>query len=206
MNNKPGLSVKVALVVMMSASVPIVAQAAIPGHGERIRRSDAAIKIDVERTLRADRALMDSRIVVKSVRKGVVLLSGYAASSSDDVRARRLTARRRGVRGVFSESVIGMRAGSPALIAIQPRSPMQHGAFDSEDDVIRRNVQSALNDLDARANADVHVRVEEGVVWLTGSVPTWQGNNERLYAARSVTGVRSVVNELRVAAPSDERR
>ena len=207
MNTTIGRTVKVALVVIMSMVVSIVvAHAAAFGHGERVRRSDAAVKIDVERTLRADRALNDSRIVVKSVREGVVLLSGYAASSSDDVRARRLTARRRGVRGVFSESVIGVPPGSPALIAIQPRSTMQHGSFDTEDDVIRRNVQSALNDLDARANADVHVRVEEGVVWLTGSVPTWQGNNERLYAARSVTGVRSVVNELRVAAPNDERR
>jgi hypothetical protein len=87
MNNKLGLSVKVVLVVMMSASVPIVAQAAIPGRGERIRRSDAAIKVDVERTLRADRALNDSRIDVKSVTKGVVLLGGTATSSSDDFRA-----------------------------------------------------------------------------------------------------------------------
>jgi len=46
------------------------------------------------------------------------------------------------------------------------------------------------------------VRVTEGVVWLTGSVPTWQGNSSRLDAARSVTGVRSIINELRVVALS----
>lgn len=207
MNRKIGHSVEVALVVMMSLSAPIVAvHAAAPGPGERMRRSDAAIKIDVERTLRADGTLTDSKIVVKSVRKGVVLLGGTAASSSDDVRARRLTARRRGVRGVLSESVVDARVGVPVLIPIQPRSSVQHDSIDAEDDVIRRDVQSILNDHDASANADVHVRVTDGVVWLTGSVTTWQGNAERLHAARAVTGVRSVVNELRVAAPKGERR
>jgi osmotically-inducible protein OsmY len=200
MNTKLGHTIKVAFVVMMSVSVPIVIHAALPGHGERIRRSDAAIKIDVERTLRSDRALMDSSIVVKAVNKGVVLLGGTATSSSDDARARRLTTRRRGVRGVLSETVIA-RAGVPVLIPVQAQSPVPKGSVDTEDDVIRRNVQSALNDLDAQANAGVHVRVEDGVVWLTGSVPTWQGNNERLHAARSVTGVRSVINEMYVAAP-----
>ena len=37
-----------------------------------------------------------------------------------------------------------------------------------------------------------------GVVRLTGTVPTWQRNLSAVYAARSVTGVRSVRNELKV--------
>jgi osmotically-inducible protein OsmY len=35
-------------------------------------------------------------------------------------------------------------------------------------------------------------------VWLNGVVPTWEGNDARLHAARSVPGVRTIVNELQV--------
>jgi len=57
-------------------------------------------------------------------------------------------------------------------------------------------VENALRDLDARANAEIRVQVKDGVVRLTGSVPTWQGNDSRVSAARSVTGVRSIINSL----------
>ena len=77
---------------------------------------------------------------------------------------------------------------------------------DIEDDAIRRGVERALSDLDARANADIHVRVKDGIVWLIGSVPAWQGNDARLSATRSVSGVRSIVNSLRVDAPDIETR
>jgi|KBSSwiStaDraftv2_1062776.scaffolds.fasta_scaffold96365_4 hypothetical protein len=66
------------------------------------------------------------------------------------------------------------------------------------DDAIRRGVERALSDLDTGDNGDIRVRVADGVVWLTGSVPTWQGTAARLHATRSVTGVRSIMNELRL--------
>ena len=74
----------------------------------------------------------------------------------------------------------------------------RHDAGDAEDDVIRRGVTRALLDLDARENADIRVLVADGVVRLTGSVPTWEGNSSRVHATRSLTGVRSILNELRV--------
>jgi len=40
------------------------------------------------------------------------------------------------------------------------------------------------------------VTVRDGVVWLTGTVPTWDGNDARLHAARSIPGVRTIVNEV----------
>ena len=220
-------NVKVALVVMVSVFVPIVVArsaegvrsvAAVvqvrsrpnvvaPGNGEGTQRSDAAIKARVEKTLRADRALFDSRIIVKSVTHGVVNLSGYAASSNDIVRAFRLTADQPGVRRVFSEIdaqdvVPAPPVAGAVTVPIEAGLSVQHGPFDAEDDVIRRGVTRALNDLDVRENADIHVQVAEGVVWLTGTVPTWQGNTSRVDAARSVTGVRSVINRLRVVAPN----
>jgi len=231
MNRKLVLSVKVALVVTMSAfGTIVVAHAAekvrsavgvvqvrsrwpvaAPARKERMRRSDATIKADVDRTLRADLSLRDSSIFAKSVRNGVVLLSGNAASSNDNVRALRLTANRRGVRRVFSEIeamadfpvVSGAR---PVGVPIQIGTSVQYDPVSASDQVIRQGVEAALNDLDARENADIHVQVAEGVVRLSGSVPTWQGNSSRLDAARSVTGVRSIINELRVVALNADRR
>jgi osmotically-inducible protein OsmY len=130
-------------------------QVVAPGNRERVRRSDDAVKTDVQRTLRADRSL--NAVAAPSVARNV---------------------------GIPMEIV-------PSV---------QRYPVDTEDDVIRRGVEKALHDLDARENADIHVLVKDGIVWLTGSVPTWQGNDSRVYAARSVTGVRSIINSLRVVA------
>lgn len=157
------------------------------GHRARIQRSDDAVKADVQRVLSTDPSLDDSRITVRSVSNGVVLLSGETASLNDDIRALRTTADRPGVRRVFSE--------------IEAASAPRLDLVTTEDDVIRRDVTSALGHLNARGNAGIRVVVVDGVVWLNGSVPTWDGNSSRLYAVRSVTGVRSIMNSLRVDPP-----
>jgi hyperosmotically inducible protein len=77
----------------------------VVGSGETalVQRRDDVVKADILRMLRADRSLDDSRITVRSVSNGVVLLSGDASSLGDDIRALRATAGRPGVRRVFSE-------------------------------------------------------------------------------------------------------
>ena len=80
-----------------------VLQVVAAGDRARVQRSDDAVKADVQRVLSADPSLDDSRIIVRSVSNGVVLLSGDAASLEDYARALRATADRPGVRQVFSE-------------------------------------------------------------------------------------------------------
>lgn len=174
-------------------------------------RSDNAIRADVRRVLNADRSLDDSSIRVDAVSRGVVVLGGSAVSSDDIVRALHSTAGRRGVRGVFSQ--IDADRGIPApsgarLVGVDngARSKPSSGPRDAGDDVIRQSVTKALLDLDARENADIRVLVTDGVVRLTGTVPTWQETSSRMHAVRSVTGVRSILNELRVVALDAERR
>jgi len=202
MASKYGTIVRYALVLAMSLIVAIVV-----ARGDTwVRRSDNAIRVDVQRVLRTDRSLYDSYITVKSVRSGVVVLSGIAASANDGLRAHRLVADRPGVRRVLSrivtdnenpaQSEAGQVGAPVAAMSSRPRNPV--GA---EDDVIRRGVTNALNDLDARENADVHVMVKDRVVWLSGTVPAWDGNSSRMYAARSVVGVRSIMNGVRVVGP-----
>jgi len=202
MHTQNGFNGRIAF-VMLSLLVPIVAVRADT-------RADRAITTDVRRVLGADRSLDDSGIVVSSVSDGVVVLGGSAASVDDIVRALRATARRRGVRGVFSqiEAEGGFRTPSGARldgIPVAQPSPARRNPVDAEDDEIRRGVNAALHALDAEANADVRVTVKGGVVSLTGSVPTWQGDSARLHAVRSVTGVRSIINELRVVALNAEK-
>lgn len=188
-------------------------QVVAPGNRKWVQRSDNAVRTDVSRALRTDRSLDDSRITVRSVSNGVVLLGGIAASSNDNVRALGLTARRPGVRRVYSEIESLDATAAPSVAAsvripaavVPPARYAPVTAVD-RDDEIRRGVERALGDIDGQDNSDINVRVSDGVVWLTGSVPTWQGNSSRVYATRSVTGVRSIVNRMHVVAVNDYRR
>ena len=86
-------------VAIMAILVPIA-----DAHAEtRLRRSDEAVKTDIQRTLNADRSLDDSQIIVKSVNRGDVILGGSATSIPDIIRALQLTASRIGVRRVYSD-------------------------------------------------------------------------------------------------------
>jgi hyperosmotically inducible protein len=239
-----------------------------------MKRSDDGIKMDVEKRLKADRSLDDGSISVKSVNKGVVLLTGRAASLDDNQRALYYAASAPGVFRVASEidvpdtlpdedfctdvatkrtpgatmSDLWITSATKMKLAADSRTPATEINVDSRDGVvtlfgmvpseesksaaaeiardvagvkrvenqievvssarqemvqardeeIQEGVQKALNDRGAQENADIGVEVMNGVVRLTGTVPTWQRNLSAVYVARSVTGVRSVRNELKV--------
>jgi len=244
-----------------------------------MKRSDALIKVDVEKRLKADPSLNDSSISVQSVNQGVVLLTGKAASLDDNQRALYYAASapgvfrvasqidvsdtlpdedfrteeatkpesgKRNVGGVASdlwitsatkmklaadsrtpatEINVDSRDGVVTLFGMVPSqdsksaaaeiahgvsgvkrvenqievvSSAKHDMVQARDEEIQEGVKKALKDRSDGENADIDVEVKNGVVRLTGKVPTWQGNLSAVYAARSVTGVRSVLNELKV--------
>jgi osmotically-inducible protein OsmY len=194
-----------------------------PAVERAMRRSDAVLKRDIERGLKGDQTLRYSRIVVQSVDQGVVVLGGDAASSRDETAALQAVTRRPGVRRVVSNVriVAGISTApstafpEPSIAITAHRSrkrpfpnepgttvmdvaatPMPTDLPAPEDDEIRRAVQRAILDLDRQDNDRVAVTVRDGVVWLTGTVPTWDGNDARLHAARSIPGVRTIVNEV----------
>jgi len=68
----------------------------------------------------------------------------------------------------------------------------------ARDEEIQEGVKKALKDGGNQENASIGVEVKNGVVRLTGTVPTWQRNLSAVYVARSVTGVRSVRNDMKV--------
>jgi osmotically-inducible protein OsmY len=177
-----------------------IVQVVGPSDAERVRRLDAAIRTDLTRALRADRSLGDSAISVKSVNNGVVLLTGNAASTNDIVHAFASAGSRSGVRSVYLEIEAQRDVANQPEALVAAVSTPQSASIAAGDDAIRRNVVKALIDLDDRANSGIKVMVKDGVVWLTGIVPTWDGNSSRLHAVRSVAGVRSINNSVRVVA------
>jgi hyperosmotically inducible protein len=244
-----------------------------------VKRADDLIKLDVEKRLKADPSLNDSSISAKSVNKGVVLLTGRAASLDDHQRALYYAASAPGVSRVASEidvsdtlpdedfrmeeatktetpkrnvggvaSDLWITSATKMKLAEDSRTPATEINVDSRDGVvilfgmvpseesksaaaeiargvsgvkrvenqievvssakqemvqardeeIQEGVKKALKDRGGQENADIGVEVKNGVVRLTGTVPTWQRNLSAVYVARSVTGVRSVRNELKV--------
>ncbi len=80
-------------------------------------------------------------------------------------------------------------------------SSAKHDMVEARDEEIQEGVKKALKDRGEQENANIGVEVKNGVVRLTGTVPTWQNNLSAVYVARSVTGVRSIRNELTVKGP-----
>ena len=257
--------------------------AGTPASQSKTPRADAAIKGDVDRALKADRALDDSSITVRSVDSGVVALTGRAASPSDNLRALRIATSRPGVLGLTSEVVVpedyndedfctdkgtGRDSATKATtrsagvtvsdlwitsatkmkLAADSRTPATEINVDTYDGVvtlfgmvpsqeskaaatqlarsvsgvkrvenkievvraprqeqvqakdegIREDVEKTLTARGDQDNAAIGVEVSNGVVRLTGKVPTYERSLSAVYAARSVAGVRSVRNELKV--------
>jgi osmotically-inducible protein OsmY len=108
--------------------------------------------------------------------------------------------------GIEAGDAFAVPSGARDLgVPLELVSSVQHDASVAGDDLIRRHVETALQAQNERENENIHVRVKDGVVLLTGTVPTWDENGSRVYAVGSVTGVRSVVNGLRVVALNLDR-
>ena len=246
-----------------------------------MQRSDDLITSDVAKRLKADRTLDNSSISVRSVDKGVVYLTGRAASLDDHQRALYYAASAPGVHRVVSEidvsdtlpdddfktdvaikrtagavtSDLWITSATKMKLAADFRTPateinvdsrdgvvtlfgmvpsqdskaaaaeMAHGVagvkrvenqievvsaakqdmVQARDEEIQEGVKKALKDRGEQENAAIDAQVENGVVRLTGTVPTWQRNLSAVYVARSVAGVRSIRNEMTVNPTNADR-
>lgn len=155
-------------------------------------RNDYQIQQDVIAELRWDPAIAAAEIGV-AARAGVVTLSGAV-----DSYARKHAAIR------AAERVIGVKAIAEELRVLLP------GHSNRTDTALAHAVLNALN-WDVEVPSDrITVRVDEGWVWLEGSVewPHQKAAAER--AIRFLTGVRGVTNSLhseaRAFAPEIRKR
>jgi len=145
--------------------------------------SDLWITSATKMKLAADSRTPATEINVDS-RSGIVTLFGMVPSQASKSAAADIAQNVTGVKRVENQ--------------IEVVSSGKHDMVQARDEEIQENVKKSLKDRGDQENANIDVEVKNGVVRLTGTVPTWQRNLSAVYVARSVTGVRAVLNELKV--------
>lgn len=172
---------------------------------------DAAIGKAVKSALESDAALRDSKIGVRSVNKGVVLLDGSSSSLSAHLRAIRVATRVDGVRRVASEVT------SPDMLADREIRQDEQAA-QSPPDSPDRSAWTTFSDMWISTAAkvrlmadgdtpamDINVDTENGVVTLFGIVPTEKSKAAAAAAVRQVDGVTRVDNALEVVPAAKQK-
>ncbi len=196
---------------------------------KRIEARDDVIKDNVVAALKADVALKDSDISVKSVDKGTVLLAGKAASISDHYRAVALADGVKGVTQVATEvATPDAYSNQEKFITVtesvkdkakRAKADIKNEAKDMKAD-LKAETNDGKNSLDdTRISAAVKLRL-----WTTSNVPSTQINvdtSNRVVTlfgivpnaasktlaeaeASKVSGVAKVQNQLQVVAPSQK--
>ncbi len=175
---------------------------------KRVERSDKDTRAAAEKLLKADPALKDSKIVVKSVDKGIVLLSGEARTFSDHLRAVTLVDRLAGVRGVASEvkGPDGFSNDERIVFVAKPTAKPEAETRSSASDM-RTSMAVKMRLLTAAEvpSNEISVDTEDGVVTLFGIVPTADVSREAATAASKASGVVKVDNQLEVVATAQKK-
>jgi osmotically-inducible protein OsmY len=189
-------------------SVTSLLQVVPEAQEKKVDHSDKDTRALAEKTLKADPALKDSKITVKSVDKGLVLLTGDAKTFSDHVRAISLVNRLAGVRGVASE-VKGPEAfGNDERItflvpAVAPK--VAEPPTSASDMRISMAVKLRLLTAAQVPSAEISVDTEDAVVSLFGIVPTADVRSAAANEAGKVSGVLKVDNLLEVVASNQKK-
>jgi len=165
---------------------------------ESVAVADDALSAEVKKRLDADPALSDSKIGVKSVNRGVVLLDGDARTLSAHLHALEVARGVPGVKRVASE------VKSPDTLAddeiwrdaeSEPKTPASTAAKDAWITTAAKVRLIANSDTPAR---DINVDTLGGVVTLFGTVPTEAARRAAEMEVRKVDDVKSVENDLQV--------
>lgn len=201
-------------------SVNNVLQVVPPKAEDRVEAKDDQIESRVEQALSNDQRLKGSDIDVASVNNGVVLLRGKADSLNDHLEALNVAGKVPGVRRVESEVEAPDRlgdaddsSGSVKSAANDAANGVKNAASGAAD-ATREAASSAgtamgdayitsatktrlIVDGDTPGTA-IEVETQDGVVTLSGVVPSDAAKSAAELEARKVTGVKGVRNQLRV--------
>jgi hyperosmotically inducible protein len=143
--------------------------------------TDSWLTFQTKLALLADERVSSTDIHVKTQR-GVIALRGKVDSEAEQQAA-----------GEIARTIEGAREVSNQLTVV-PQA--ERKAVDRQDHQIVKDVKHEIKN-DARLKkARIHVRVDEGIVTLTGNAPSLETSVRASETARRVSGVRAVRNEL----------
>jgi len=182
--------------------------AVVPAASEKTSEiADDALTAQVKTVLERDKALATSDIEVKSVNKGVVVLSGEAKTLSAHHRAIEDARAVPGVRQVASEIHSPDELGDEEIWdASEHTSKTDEVKGAASDGWITTKVKVKLMAEPGLSPISVNVDTHAGVVTLFGSVPTEALKERATTQTRSVAGVKGVENDLQVVPDSVAKR
>jgi osmotically-inducible protein OsmY len=172
-------------------------------QADEINRSDAEVKSEVTKVLKDDPALKDSKISVKAVNRGVVLLTGKAQTISDQLRAVTDVQRVAGVRRVAPQ------IEGPEMYTREERRVQQSAPPSTPFGGLRNSLSDTRITTEVKLNLlgasdvpwnNINVDTMDGVVTMFGTVPTDAAKAAATQNAERVPGVAKVKNELQVKA------
>lgn len=177
--------------------------------------SDASITTAVKTRLMKDKAARSTSIDVDT-KDGVVTVRGTVPTAADKTRIEKLVRNTTGVKSVNDELTIGGTAAGTTgkdetkIVVKDDTTPtvkkgakaVKDGAAKTVDVVSDSSVATAvktrlMSDEVARGSS-IDVKADEGVVTISGSVPTAADKNRIGNLVARTTGVKRVVNDLKV--------
>jgi hyperosmotically inducible periplasmic protein len=161
--------------------------------------SDSVITTKVKALYAKDKDVSFRTVEVKTV-NGVVHLGGTAKSKQEADKAESMARDVEGVKSVKNEIRVAA-ASAPEKMPAKDRPATAKGSDQPIDDaVITTKVKARLvKDKQVRAR-DIEVKTVNGVVELTGTARTKGEASKAASIARKVKGVKSVKNDIQVAA------
>jgi hyperosmotically inducible periplasmic protein len=167
--------------VLLSQTVS-AADNPVPAKKRVSQDVDVALTSDVKEAL-VDTGISKTGEIQVETHERVVQLSGFVDSESTQELALRAAKAVDGVERVRNDLVV--QTSSPTLKETK------------QDTLIEAKVRKELKEQpDVRAARDINVEVNEGVVQLSGFVPTVEEKNRAADVVASVAGVRDVRNDI----------
>lgn len=180
---KGGMTAALCAAVLLAASLAGAAKSDEP-------MSDSWITAKTKMSLAADDRVKGRQVSVET-RNGEVMLRGKVDSEDAKMAAEDVARRIDNVKGVKNE--------------LQVVAPSRREETEETDETVATRVEKALKQDEALRKANPDVKVNAGVVTLTGEASDMTTKSKASWIAWKVKGVKSVTNDMTVKEKRDRR-
>jgi hyperosmotically inducible protein len=166
------------LAIAMVSVIGCASTSTQEGTGEYV--DDTVITSKVKAAILGESSLKSAEINVETF-KGIVQLSGFVSSNANKGKAVELARSVKGVKSVKDD--MRLREGSGQYV---------------DDTVITSKVKAAILGESSLKSTEINVETFKGVVQLSGFVSSGANKSKAVELARSVKGVKSVKDDMRL--------